>query len=381
MLERSSKLLILGAMGVLVSACSAPQPSTTKPVRLDPFTLEPMTPDSSFGSDDVEPATGAFEAGAQAVAIQDDGKIVVAGYSRGLGGESEFAVARYHPDGTLDTSFDGDGMAITSLRSASNTGMSLAIHDDGKIVVVGYSGPPGSHDFVVARYDSNGSLDSSFGGTGTVTTSVSDGNDEAMAVAIQSNGGVVVAGVGAAAFELVRYTPDGTLDPTFGDAGIVSTSPGQNGGAWGIAIQSDGRIVVAGRVSTGTALARYLADGQLDPSFDGDGIVKNDIALLHDQPHALVIQPDGRIVVGGYYSGAAAEGFAVVRYKPDGSLDSSFGVGGILETKIAVVGGGAYAVTLQPDGGILVVSERNGERAGGIAITRYDANGKLATLP
>lgn len=293
MLGRKREWLILSAIGALISACST-------------FGTHGKL-DTSFGSDGiVTTPMGSFnEAGIQSVAVQADGKIVVAGYCKGIGGNIDIALARYNPDGTLDASFDGDGKAITSIGSDS-AAMSVAIQSNGKIVVVGYTGPGGSHDFVILRYNPDGSLDPSFGGSGIVTTSFSPGNDEAMSVAVQSDGKLVVAGSDGAAFQVARYLPNGNLDAGFGNGGAATTFPGQNVTAFGVAIQPDGRIVVAGG-SASTVLARYIFDGKLDSTFDGDGIVITEVGPLNDQAHALAIQPDGHIVVGGYYKSATGD--------------------------------------------------------------------------
>jgi len=166
--------------------------------------------------------------------------------------------------------------------------------------------------------------------------------------------------------------PDGSRDQSFGNAGIALTSPGENADAWGVALQANEKIVVAGGAGM-TALARYSSNGKLDPSFDGDGIAVTDVGPRHDQAHALVVQKDGKIIVGGFYDNSTSGGFSVVRYKPDGSLDKSFGTSGSLKTQIETAGDSAYTVMVQPDGSVVTTSAQSG--TGDITVTRYDANG------
>ena len=175
--------------------------------------------------------------------------------------------------GSLDTSFSDDGFATTAIGSSAEA-RAVAVQSDGKIVVAGYSGSGSGHDLVVVRYHANGTLDTSFGNGGIVTTDVDSGSDDyGMAVALRSDGGIVVAGRSGGDFVVVRYTSGGVLDASFGNGGIVTTDidsgSGDNGEA--VALQSDGGIVVAGFSWIGgdadVAVVRYTAAGVLDTSF------------------------------------------------------------------------------------------------------------------
>jgi uncharacterized delta-60 repeat protein len=249
------------------------------------------TLDSTFGGDGkVITDFGPSFDGATAVAIQADGKIVAVGGAGGNGGR--FALARYDTDGTLDATFGGDGKVRTDFTNRSDVALAVAIQADGKIVAAGDitrftpNGVVGR--FALARYDTNGTLDPTFGGDGRVTTSFTDGEDGASAVAIQADGKILAAGSANAScfcsrFALARYDDDGTLDATFGGDGKVTTRFAHGGQATAMAIQADGKIVAAGSANASCfcsrfALARYDDDGTLDATFGGDGKVTTRLA-------------------------------------------------------------------------------------------------------
>ena len=209
---------------------------------------------------------------ASAMAIQSDGKIVAVG--EGAGSDWDFAVVRYNTNGSLDSSFGGTGIVITPIRNFPDGALSVAIQTDGKIVAAGYSyNRPGSSSFAVVRYNTNGSLDTSFNGTGIVTTYIGNPWGLAYSVAIQTDGKIVAAGQSGNGldndFALVRYNTDGSLDTSFGGTGIVITPVGNSQDrANSVAIQADGKIVAAGTsyndiTGSGFAVVRYTTFGQL----------------------------------------------------------------------------------------------------------------------
>ena len=316
------------------------------------------------------------------VAVQSDGRIVAAG--RAGGGWGRFAVARYNTNGTLDASFSDDGKVATNFTRKEDIASALAIQADGKIVVVGvvraarYSGgSSGDSRFGLLRYNTDGSLDTTFGGDGRVVTNLPHGREAASAVAIQADGKIVVAGEGGAGgrFALVRYNSDGSLDATFGGDGEVTTDfthpikprRGERVDlATSVAIQPDGRIVAAGTAGAGYAgfgpfdsrfaLVRYNTDGTLDAGFGGDGKVTTNLSYDPDYSNALAIQVDGKIVVvgTGRNPNSCCESYNVgVRYSGGGLIDSSFSGDGKIATDY-VTAGGANDVAIQLDGNIVV---------------------------
>ena len=292
------------------------------------------------------------------VVIEPDGKIVVAGTSG-----FHFALTRYNIDGSLDTSFGSDGQVITDLGGLAS-GHSLAIQPDGKIIVTGMN----NFNFALTRYNSDGSLDPSFGSEGKVITDLG-GNEGSDSVALQPDGKIVVAGVSSGNFAIVRYNSDGSLDPSFGSEGKVIIDFGSNESGGNIAIQPDGKIVMAGESAGNFAISRYNSDGSLDSSFGTEGKLTTDLGG-QDYGLGIVLQPDGKILVAG----ESADNFALVRYNSDGSLDTSFGTGGHLTTDLGGDDVGR-SVALQPDGKILVV----GESDSNFALVRYNSDGSLDT--
>ena len=312
---------------------------------------------------------------AYSVVIQNDGKIVVAGYSTN-NGNWDFALIRLNNDGSLDTSFDTDGKLLTDFGTEEQ-GASVAIQTDGKIIVAGYSGSGASQTFAVARYNSDGSLDNTFDGDGKRTTYFVSGQEaRAYSVAIQSDGKIVVVGHSYYDFALVRYNSDGSLDNTFDTDGKVITSFGSgNEYGYSVAIQDDGKILIGGAFGGNFALARYNNDGSLDNTFDADGQVTTDFGG-GDEVRSIAIQTDGKILAAGSSSNGYAD-FALARYNNDGSLDSTFDTDGKVTTNFT--GGSteiAYSIAIQADGKIVLagVSALNGSYNNNVAVVRYNGD-------
>jgi uncharacterized delta-60 repeat protein len=252
----------------------------------------------------------------------------------------------------LDPSFGDGGKVVTDFRHQEDVAQALAVQPDGKIVAAGRSW----QGFALARYERDGTLDREFGRRGRVRTSFRDGA-EAFDVALQPDGKIVVAGIGDGDFALARYDRHGRLDPAFDGDGKVVTDFGGTDGARGVAVQRDGLIVAVGATEADggddVAVARYLPDGRLDPSFGAGGKVVTSLSV-EDYGEAVALQPDGKIVVAGYagpdYGGSD---FVLVRYRRDGRLDDGFGIGGKVFTQFRYGPSYAFAVALQPDGRIV----------------------------
>jgi uncharacterized delta-60 repeat protein len=343
--------------------------------------------DPTFATDGV--ATGLFRGYGQANAalVQPDGKIVAIGFAR----VAPFVLARFNADGTLDASFDENGKVQTSLGAKCTSAGALdgALAPDGKIVVAGYA----CEKFAVARYNTDGTLDTSFSGDGIARTSVQKGlfEGKVAGVVVQPDGKIVIAGSATyycppdgecdSDFALFRFDVDGTLDATFGggDGKVTTkfTSPrcGGPGEARALALQPDGKIVVGGDAGCGDtaggwglvfALARYLPDGTLDPAFGGDGRVTGfswNISYIF----GLAIQADGRIVASGWDAMTTGK-FAVIRLRSGGHLDKTFGTGGMVLTSKS--DGLAEDVAIQTDGKIVATGFTTG-KIGGFALVRY----------
>ena len=346
--------------------------------------------DSTFGSGGRVTTDFAGDSDlARVLAIQADGKLVVAGWAF-TSTDYDFALARYNPDGSLDSSFGSGGRVTTDFAGGADVAFALAIQADGKVVVAGraFTGTTTKNDFALARYNSDGSLDSSFGSGGRVTTDFTNTSDEVFALFIQTDGKLVVAGDTATSFidsdfALARYNSDGSLDSTFDSDGRVTTDfAGGASVAFALAIQADGKLVVAGDTDTGFtgldfALARYNSNGSLDSTFDSGGRVTTDFANSSDVAFALTIQADGKLVVAGDASTGTELDFALARYNANGSLDSSFGTGGRVTTNFPGNSAEASALSIQTDGKLVVAGDTDTGTDFNFALTRYNPDGSL----
>jgi uncharacterized delta-60 repeat protein len=355
--------------------------------------------DATFNGTGIVLSSGFFTDAIRAMALQPDGKIVVAG-------GNQFEVMRFNADGSVDPSFDGDGYAIYSFPAFSSPAFGLALQTDGKIVVTGWAGIDNNprYDFGVVRFNTDGSLDPSFDGDGAVNTNFnSNFNDYAWAVAIQTDGKILAGGrIGVAgspsffSMGLARYNPDGSLDPSFdGDGKVVTTiGVGADDVIKALAVQPDGKILAGGTAGfaagggsepTGNfAVVRYHPDGSLDPLFNGTGKATAAISTTFtgsqasgSTVNALTLQPNGKIVLAGVDRGFVGLDIALARFNSDGTLDGSFG------NRILTPTGRQFdrvkALAIQSDGKIVAGGTGNYffGSAGDILITRYNSDGLL----
>jgi len=305
--------------------------------------------------------------------LQPDGKIVAAGTAH-----NDFALARYLPDGSLDPTFGIGGKVTTNFGTGDNVTAiagGLVRQSDGKLVAAGTFGNEFEFlDFALARYLPTGELDPTFGDAGKVITDFG-GLDGAGALILQPDGKLVAAGVSDSNIALARYLPDGSLDPDFGVGGKVTVPFGQPFGVTDLVLQPDGKLVTAGSSDGNFALTRHLPNGDLDPSFGIGGFVTTDFQGL---AFAIVLQPDGKLVVAGFSSVAGTQDFALARYLADGSPDVGFGTNGRVTTDFSGGGDTANALILQPDGKL--VAAGSSHRPGALidfALARYLPGGSL----
>lgn len=315
------------------------------------------------------------------VAIQTDGKIVVVGYTGQTVGPSVFALARYLPNGTLDDTFGVGGKAIGNVAGRA---FAVALQPDGRIVVAGDE--PANEDYVVARFEPNGTLDDSFADFGFLVTDIEDGADLGANVVLQPNGAIVVSGPHTNPGDqqrdlhtgLMRLDSQGNPDDTFGVEGQVllrNESLGE-----GLALQSNGRLVLVGRENAAIppqllnefAIIRLTSNGSPDGTFGTQGRVSTPITGRGDEALAVALQSDGRIVVAGRSNTQTNSNFAITRYTSAGVLDSSFGNGGIVEVDFFGFTDIAESVAIMGDGRIVV---------GGLARNNVDGYGVARVLP
>ena len=321
--------------------------------------------DTTFGSGGKRVIRfGGEQEGAFGAALQQDGKIV-------LVGDSDFrvAVARLKPNGTLDPTFSGDGRKTFSWGPIGRAEDVLVL-PNGKLLVAGFSGPE-TGNVQLARLNANGALDSTFG-TGGIATADFGGDDFGLAMARQANGRILVAGlsrpteIGATTGGAIvaRFRANGLLDPDFDGDGRLMFGTGS---VRAVLAQPDRRIVVAGNAngSQTMTVTRLRPNGSPDTTFDGDGTATIDFGSLADAGNDAVLQPDGKIVVAGYTQ-AVNSPTAVARLNADGSLDGTFGAAG----KVTINFGAAMfgnAVALQSNGRILVAGQRAGNEVFAVA--------------
>jgi uncharacterized delta-60 repeat protein len=320
---------------------------------------------------------GSYDAG-NSVALQSDGKIILAGAS--WGGSQDFALVRYNTDGTLDTTFSGDGI-VTSDFGANGGGVnSIVLQVDGKILVAG-SSYDGNPKIALARYNTDGTLDTTFSDDGVIVVEGFPGSADC--VILQADGKILVSGsnIGTGGGGvLIRYNTNGTLDTTFGDpeplhpmihTGMVISAFMGIGSTITTTVLSDGKILMAGSSSGDFALARYNTDGSLDTSFgDGDGNVTTDFGDNIDVTgKSVVVQSDGKIIVAGY----GGNDFALARYNSDGTLDTTFSDDGKTTTDFNSSFDYADSIALQSDGKIIVA----GYGGNDFALARYNVDGTL----
>lgn len=339
---------------------------------------------------------------ATSVAIQADGKIVVAGHCKaGL----VICVARYSSDGALDTSFGGSSGTAGSIDTAVNTGKNKAsgvvIQVDGKIVVSGTcdrpsaSAPGGfNQEFCLIRYTASGALDTSFNATGIVQIPVGiNGADLGNAVALQSDGKIVVVGACGAPFIpgslpddmcIARFTTAGALDTSFNGTGkVVTAVKTDSDGAYSVVIQVDGKIVVGGGCGLGTlrdlCIVRYNTSGLLDTSFNTTGIRVIPMGVGVATAFSLALQSDGKFVLAGSCANGSGQDFCMARVTSSGALDTTFNTTGKVITAVGSGDNEAHKVVIDADGKILLAGHCIVSGSAFTCLARYTSDGVLDT--
>ncbi|MBA3962916.1 MAG: hypothetical protein H0X40_13610 [Chthoniobacterales bacterium] len=392
---RPSNLLPMCAAAAALLSLLNPAARASQPGDLDP----------TFGGGDGKVLTdlggGSSDYGLGA-AMQTDGKIIVVGFS-GIYPGANASIARHNSDGTLDPLF-GNGGTVISHFSTTDSFTAVAVQPDGKIVAVGAAAATSGNygtDFLIARYSAAGSLDNSFGVSGATVTKLRGNIPEgwyfsasAQDIVLLPDGKILVAGqtttVAFGRMALLRYNSDGSLDQSYGQAGVVTVEfpvgpNGVNGGvsAFALAQQSDGKSVLAGSyVDNGFsefALARINADGSPDTTFGTNGQVtspiKNGDAVALD----VLLQSDGKIVAGGYFqAGLRNRDFALMRYNSNGTLDTTFGRRGTVTNDLS--DGTDDAITglmLQADNKIVAGGQSGHYPSFDFGLARYTTSGRV----
>ena len=340
------------------------------------------SPDLSFSGDGKQVADlGGFHNRANALVSQTDGKIVAAGFAG-----SQFAAARFNIDGSLDNSFAISGKALISV-GVSGTSNAVLIQEDNKIILGGYSiNSVGQQDFTIVRLNSYGTLDARFSEDGRQTTDFNLGDDICRSLALQKDGKIIAAGStqfgNVSDFAVARYNDDGTPDFNFSADGKLTTSVSSTiDFATSLAVQPDNKILVAGwsyfEDGTSYTVIRYNPDGNLDFNFNGDGILTDYPSYGNTVYNTSAIQVDGKIITAGYTKNRDNLDFAIARYTSNGMLDNSFSGDGKLVISFGPGSGLAQAVGIQQDGKILVGGYASNGRNNDFALIRLNPDGTL----
>jgi uncharacterized delta-60 repeat protein len=319
-------------------------------------------PDKTFGTGGVVTHDGGKgDDSGRLLAIQSDDKIVLTGYTYN-GSDYDVLTIRYNNDGTLDPMFGQGGIVTFDNGNRNDYGRAVAIQADGKIIITARSSDASTSIALVLRYNSDGTMDSTFGTGGLATYEGGYGNDGFRDVAVQVDGKIIISGYTKTSkdFDVLtaRYNGDGTLDDTFGTKGISTYDQGHgDDGARGVAIQADGKIVVSGGVYNGTdndvLILRYDVTGTLDDTYGSGGVVIYDSGG-DDLGRRLAIQGGGKAVVTGRVNTGADYDLLILRYNADGSPDGSFGKNGVVTRNIGQGNDYGEGVAIQVDNKIVV---------------------------
>lgn len=372
---------------------------------------EAGAPDNSIGAGGVvSTASGTYGSQSRFVLAQPDGKVVQAGetcMAEDVAGDCidrNFMVVRYNSDGSLDTTFDSDGIAVTSVGTGDNSLNAIALLANGKYLAAGSSclAVDGSnnclrHAFTLIRYNSDGSVDTTFDTDGIVVTPIGAGDSVAYAMAMQTDGKVILAGsseFGAVpVVAVVRYNSDGSLDNTFAGDGILTTIAGaRDSVAYAAAVQADGKVVVTGGscraldtsgncVDYDQIAIRYQANGDLDGGFGGHGMVSTAVGNGDNWGHSLAIQPDGKLMIAGNAcvttpsSGCVGYVGAFVKLNTNGSRDIKFDLDGIRMTALPMHPEAQNAMVLQLDGKLVLAGRVKNGAGNDVVVGRFLSTG------
>jgi len=346
--------------------------------------------DTSFGGDGK--TFSPFSQGdvANSIALQPDGKVVVGG-SYFNGSISRAIFMRLTPSGNLDKTFSGDGIATPPIGAAGQMAVirDIAIQPNGKIVAVGHVDVSGHNRLLAARLNPGGALDPTFNGTGWRATSVAPDGSRGLAMALEPDGRIVAVGRTLAGTQqrvaVVRYRPNGSLDPTFSGDGKAAIAVGVSAMGQAVKLQPDGKIVIAGDVYPTSEFGpvemltmRLKPGGALDTTFSGDGHAASNFGGSDSEAYDVVIDPAGRILIGGQMQelGASTYNAMLIRYRPNGTPDTSFGSNGVVAEDFGPFDW-ITSLALQPDGRIVAGGEISDGSQGHGALLRFTPNGFL----
>jgi uncharacterized delta-60 repeat protein len=328
---------------------------------------QPGTLDNSFGNKGItQLSMGKGDCFSNASIIQSDGKIILAGHSYN-GSDYDFAMVKFQSNGLLDSSFNFNGLLTFKVGTENDRSYGLSIQSDGKYLICGYAANGTDGDFAIARVNINGSLDSSFSSDGIAIVSIGSKRDIAYALAVQGDGKILLGGASTTDFGtsigIARFNSDGTLDTSFNKNGklISSLNTESLNEAYSILVQTDNKIIIggfSGDASSGDFLiARYLNNGKLDTSFNKQGFIVSDFGSSNSFASTIALQGDGKILVCGTSLQCSKYDMVLARYNINGSPDINFGSQGKTLAFISNSYNEAKSLIIQPDGKIIVAGD------------------------
>lgn len=312
----------------------------------------------------------------ETVAVQADGKIWVGGFTHNFGELYQYAVARLNPNGTLDTTFGDGGKQVIADEIMLGDEYSVAVQTNGKLLVTHVAWDGTDLGLEVTRYNNDGSLDTTFGSNGSTVVS-GDVTYADTGTTVLSNGKILISGRDGDTYTVARLTADGTLDTTFNGTGVLGfTGPTTPTGFFDfpMTLQADGKILLPGRDNDRFELYRYNANGTLDTTFGNNGHVNYSVGSGADWAYTVTVQPDGKLLLAGTSDiGDFHRDFSIVRLNTDGSLDTTFSGNGKATFPVGAEDDSVNSVAVQSDGKIVL----GGDTDGNFGVVRLNADGSL----
>lgn len=329
-----------------------------------------------------------FNDEANAIALRAGGKPIVVGNvtnAQSSTSGTDFGIVAYNADGGLDLGFGSNGFASISF-DANDRANAVAVQTNGKILVAGKAANSSHYNLVVVRYNANGTLDNTFGIAGTAILEIDFFDSEATSIAYQTDGKILVTGLSHDQFNdgffaiLARFNANGTIDNTFGTNGMMDLPAGNDYYGKIIKIQQDSKILITCISSSETGnfkLLRLESNGNIDNTFDTDGMVETAVGTISSFANSMALQSDNKIVVSGSAKVNGIDVFAMVRYNQNGSLDTSFDTDGIVLTNFYPLKATSTAMAIQPDGKIFLTGKTTSTLNSDVVLARYLGNGSL----
>jgi uncharacterized delta-60 repeat protein len=322
------------------------------------------------------PATGTSINGARDLVVLADGSVITV-QTATSSGASNLALVKYRPDGSVDTGFGSGGLTVSPFAAVNDSGFAVAVQADGRILVAGQVHNGTNDDAVILRYLADGTLDTGFGSGGTVTYD-SGGADDIQDLVVQGDGRIVAVGKAGSDTLVLRLNTDGSLDTGFSGDGVFTIDTGGTDLAAAVALQADGRIVVAGTTGSAAYVLRLNTNGTIDTGFNGTGIATSSFGAASAYAVGdVLVQADGGIIVAGAHGTGH---WGLTRFNTGGTLDTSFNGTGHLVESFGGNWGNVAGVEQLSDGTLVVGGYMDlGKGQSDWVLARYNLDGSRFT--